>query len=106
MHLQSKRLGIFADDGGGEEKWHVKHTLGSECLVEFAAVSGQRADAASFVLIVEQNLQVAGDSLSASIVGEQRQCLLHRIALECLDTLCDISRGCISGFIHVQQFLF
>ena len=82
LHLQTKRLWIFTDDGGGEEARHVKNVLGSKRLIQFAAVSRQRADAALFVLIVEQNRQVTRGFLSTSIVGQQRQCLLHRIAFE------------------------
>ena len=58
LHLQSKHLRIFTDDGRGEEARHVINVLGSKRLVQFAAVSRQRADAALFVLIVEQNRQV------------------------------------------------
>lgn len=100
-HLQSKRLGIFTDDGSGEEARHVKHVLGSKRLVQFAAVSCQRADAALFVLSVEQNFQVARGLMRASIVREQGQCLLHWIGLEDVQTLRDIACGSIGGFLHI-----
>ena len=82
LHLQTKRLRIFSDDGRGEEVRHVKNVLGSERLVQFAAVSCQRADAALFILIVEQNRHVTRGLLRASIVRQQRQRLLHWIAFE------------------------
>ena len=82
LHWQSERLGVFADDGRGEEARHVINVLGSKSLVQSAAVSRQRADAALFVLIVEQHRQVTRGLLRASIVCQQRQRLLHRIAFE------------------------
>jgi hypothetical protein len=54
LHWQSESAWVFTDDGRREEAGHIKDAFGSEGLIQFVAVSRQRANTALFVLIVEQ----------------------------------------------------
>jgi hypothetical protein len=66
--LQSKCLRILTNDCGGEKSGDVERVFGRKGLVHFAAIGSQRTDAASSVLLVEEDFQRAGGLASASIV--------------------------------------
>src|SRR6266545_3168646 len=103
LHLQAKRLRVLPDDGGGKKARHVEHVFVAKGLVQFAAIGGESTDATPLVLIVDKKFQVPRGFLFASVICQQRQCLLHGISLELFQAVAYITRCRIRRFPHVQR---